>query len=455
MSARLPSGAASAGLLAAAVGLLFVSTLTGLESCAHVGAPPGGPADTIPPQLIAVQPDSFAVVPGFKDDVRFEFDESLSERGIESSTTLYPFEPRPRVRKGGRELRVRPRQGWVDGRIYHIRVEPVISDLFQNTIEKPIEYVISTGPPIPPNRVAGTVYDRITARPLPSGRVDMVRLPDTLRYGGVADTVGLYQLGLLPVGDYLAIGYEDVNNNREADDFDRSDTVEVSLAAADTLTFDFHVFRHDTVGPSLVGVKAIDTLIVELTFDGYLDPEAPLSTADFQIFAVADSTSIPLDTVLHAWQYTAWRDSLQAARRAAADSAAVAAADSAAAAAADTLGLQPDSLGIGPDTAGVAPDTTEAEASPQVEEPAETEPTEEGQEEGEAEEPAILPDQRVYVVAARRIPPGAHVVRFSGVLNLNQMVGEGEAEFAPVEPPPETPSEDDQPPPDPPPGRDR
>ena len=422
MSSRLPSGAPSAGLLAAAVGLLVVSALTGLESCAHVAAPPGGPADTIPPQLIAVQPDSFSVVPGFDDDVKFEFDESLSERGIEGSTALYPFEPRPRVRKSGRELRVRPRDGWVDGRIYRIRVEPVIADLFQNRIEKPIEYVFSTGPAIPPNRLEGTVYDRITGKPLPGGRVDMVRLPDTLRYGGVADTAGMYQLGMLPVGDYLAIGYEDVNNNREADDFDRSDTVQVSLADADTLTVDFQVFHHDTVGPKLVDVKAIDTLIVELTFDGYLDPEAPLSTANFQIFAAADSIPVPLDTVLHAWQYTAWRDSVQAARRAAADSAAAAAADSAAAAAAETLG-------VGPDTVSVAPDTAEAEV------------------------PAILPDQRVYVVAARRIPPGAHVVRFSGLLNLNQLAGEGEAEFEPAEPPPETSSEEDQPPPDPPPGR--
>lgn len=446
MSARLPFGAPSAGLLAVAVGLLVVSALTGLESCAHVAAPPGGPPDTIPPQLIAVRPDSFSIVPGFDGDVTFEFDESLSERGIEGSTTLYPFEPRPRVAKSGRELRVRPRDGWVDGRIYHIRVEPVIADLFQNTIEKPIEYVFSTGPPIPQNRLEGTVYDRITGKPLPGGRVDMVRLPDTLRYGGVADTAGMYQLGMLPVGDYLAIGYEDVNNNREADDFDRSDTVQVSLADADTLTVDFQVFHHDTVGPKLVDVKAIDTLIVELTFDGYLDPEAPLPTANFQIFAVADSIPVPLDTVLHAWQYTAWRDSVQAARRAAADSAAAAAADSAAAAAAA------EALGVGPDTVSVAPDTAEAEVPSLVEEAADTEPAEEAQEEGEAEEPAILPDQRVYVVAARRIPPGAHVVRFSGVLNLNQLAGEGEAEFEPAEPPPETPSEEDQPPPNPPPG---
>jgi hypothetical protein len=462
VSTRLPS-AAPASLVAGAIGLCIVSALGSLESCAHVAAPPGGPRDTIPPLLIAVLPDSYAVVPGFDDDVKFEFSESISERGVESSTTLYPFEPRPRVKKGGRELRVRPREGWVDDRIYHIRVEPVITDLFQNEIEQPIVHVISTGLPIPENRTQGIIYDRITAKPLPGGRIDMVRMPDSLRYGGVADSVGAFGLEMIPTGDYLAIGYEDVNNNRQADAFDRSDTVEVSLGAAESLTLDFRVFRHDTIGPRLIEVKAVDTLIVELTFDGYLDPEAPLDTRNVEIYAVTDSLPIQLDTVLHAWQYTAWRDSVQAVRRAAADSvAAAAAADSAAAAAAadtlgleaDTLGVEPDTLGIGPDTLTVPPDTVGAVVPPPVGQAAEAEPTEEGQEEAEADEPAILPDQRIYVVARARLPSGTHVARFVGVLNLNQLPGAGEAEFEPIEPPPQE-VEEEEPPPDPPPGPDR
>jgi len=453
VSTRLPYGAALASLLAAAIGLSILSTTVGLESCAHVSAPPGGPEDTIPPRLIAVQPDSYAVVPGFDGELKFEFDESISERGVEGSVTLYPFEPRPRVKKGGRELRVRPRDGWVDDRIYHVRVEPVITDLFQNRIEGPIEHVISTGPPISPNRLQGIVYDRITAKPFPSGRVDMVTLPDTLRYGGIADSVGAYGLGMLPAGDYLAIGYEDVNNNRRADGFDRADTIEVSLAAADTLNLDFQVFHHDTVGPRLIEVKAIDTLVVELTFDGYLDPEAPLTTANVAILAAADSTAIALDTVLYRWQYTAWRDSVQAARKAAADSAAAAAADTLGIGA-DTLGIGADTLGVQFDTLGVRSDTTEAQPAPQVQEPGGEEAVREGQEEVAGEEPAILPDPRIYVVARARIPPGPHVARFSGVLNLNQLAGEGEAEFEPIEPPSE-PDDEEQPPPEPPPGGDR
>jgi hypothetical protein len=116
------------------------------------------------------------------------------------------------------------------------------------------------------------------------------------------------------------------------------------------------------------------------------------------------------------------------------------------------LGVEGDTLLIEPDTLAAPPDTAEAEAPPPVEPPAEAVPTEEGQEEAGAEEPAVLPDQRIYIVARARIPSGTHVVRFVGVVNLNQLPGEGEAEFEPIEPPPE---DSEEPPPDPPPAPDR
>jgi hypothetical protein len=452
-----------------AVALSILSALASLDGCAHVAAPPGGPEDTMPPTLIAVEPDSLSVVPGFEDDVRFTFDETISERGIQGSTTVYPLGDRTRAKKGGRELRVRPREGWVADRIYHIRVEPVIADLFQNRIEDPIEHVISTGIPITGNRVQGIIYDRITAEPLRGGRIDMVRLPDTLRYGGVGDSIGAFGLGTLPEGDYLAIGYDDVNNNQTADDFDRSDTVRVSLGATDTLALEFQVFHHDTVGPQLAEVQPVDTMIVELQFDGYLDPDIPLSTDDVEIFSLADSIPIPLDKVLHAWQYTIWRDSVEQARRAEADSVAAALADSAAAALADSLAAAladslaaadtvaavdtvavadslaaalADSLAAGADTLAQEPEAAPAQPPPAAEVAPEAGP----EERQEIEEPPRLPDKRIYIVASGRIPTGTHVVLVGRLVNLNGLEGGGEKPFEPIEPEAEEPEQPPEPP---------
>jgi hypothetical protein len=373
--------------------------------------------------LIAVYPDSYAVVSwtGKREKVRFEFDEPISEKNLQVAAILYPFEPRPNVDKGKRELRVRPRAGWIADRLYHVRVEPVVQDLFRNRIDEPIHHIISTGVPITENGARGSVFDRIRGERLPNGRVDMVLLPDTVRYGGIADSAGEFSITTLPVGDYYAIGYEDLNNNMRADNFDRSDTLIVSLGQADTLALEFHVFQHDTLGPVLVEVTPIDSLVLQLGFDGYLDPEVPTSTEAIEILAVPDSSPVALDTVYHAWRYTAWSDSVQQARR----EAEAAARDSAEAAQA-------------------------AEGEAVEQELVEEEAVEEEGPAEEAQQPAALPDQRLYVIAAAPIPPGSYLVRVFRLLNLSGLESDSEVTFEQPEPepPPEPPEEEPEIPPD-------
>jgi hypothetical protein len=410
------------------VALAFVSLpLLGLQSCAHVASPRGGPPDTMPPVLLRVEPDSLAVVTDFRGNrgqVRFEFDEPISERNILGSVVLYPFELRPRTEKGKRDLRVRPRSGWVEDRIYHVFVRSVIQDYFSNPITAPIRYVFSTGVPIPQNGATGTVYDRITGQVHRSARIDMVLAPDTLRYGTVADSIGGFSLMYLPEGEYLAIGYEDVNNNQRADEFDRSDTLRVTLGSVDTLSLDFRVFRHDTVGAVLAQVEVLDSLTLALGFDQYLDPDAALSVSDIEVLALPDSAGIALDTVLHQWQYLVYLDSIRALELARLDSiaAAEAAEDSARAAAGDTAAV---------DTAAAPlPVPPGRRTRPQAS--AATEP----------EAPRELPDQRIIVITVSAIPPGSYVVRAVRILNLSGMEGGGEAGLEVEAPESESPQEE-------------
>jgi hypothetical protein len=385
--------------------------------------------------LIAVYPDSYAVVSwtGKREKVRFEFDEPISEQNLLLAALLYPFEPRPNVDKGKRELRVRPRAGWIADRLYHVRIEPVVQDLFRNRIDEPINHVISTGVPIPENGAAGMVFDRIRGERLPNGRIDMVLLPDTLRYGGIADSSGAFSIARLPVGDYYAIGYEDLNNNMRADDFDRSDTLVVSLGQADTLALEFHVFRHDTLGPVLLEVAPIDSLVLQLGFDSYLDPEVPTRSEAIEVLALADSSPVALDTVYHAWRYTAWSDSVQQARR----EAEAAARDSAAAAqAAEEQAVEEEAA----EEEVAEPEAPAAEPTP---------PAAEGEEEPpeEAQQPAVLPDQRLYVIAAAPIPPGSYLVRVYRLVNLSGLEADSEVTFEQPEPqPPPEPPEAEGPP---------
>lgn len=419
LSSRDEARARLAAVLACAA-----AAATGLGGCANVAAPPGGPPDSVPPMLIAVRPDSFAVVPDFDGRVVFEFDESISEREIQAAVILFPYQRRPDVDKGKRELKVKPRGGWVTGRIYHIGVNPVVQDLFNNRIPRPIQHIISTGPPIPENAVQGTVFDRLTGRPLPGGRVDMVQMPDTLRYGSRVDSVGGFLLSWLPPGEYLAIGYEDRNNNSRADNLDRTDTLRVALGLGDTLSLEFQVFQHDTLPPALAEVEPIDSVTLELTFDAYLDPDAPLDTTSAEIYSLFEDEPVPLERVMHVWRYEAWQDSMAAAR----------------AAAADTLtpeGVQPDTVVPGREVRAREPPAVAVPLPTQVEDTA------------AAAVPRRLPARRIYVIAGAPIPPGEVRVRVRGMVGLSGLVGDDEITFdQPVreESPPEAPPPEDEPP---------
>ncbi len=171
----------------------------------------------------------------------------------------------------------------------------------------------------------------------------------------------------------------------------------------------------------LTRAEPLDSIVLQLEFDGYLDPDAPLSAADVRIIALADSTPVAIDTLLHAWQFEIWRDSVAAAEQARRDSLAMLEA-----AAADTA----------------AADTAAVPLPPPAPEP---EPAEIG--EDEPEEPLRLPDRRLYAIARVRIPVGTHIVSAEDIINLSGLVGGGEAEFEPL--PPETEEEPpEQPPPD-------
>ena len=70
--------------------LLAVGLWGFAAACASMGPPPGGPFDEDPPVLLAVAPDSGTTVEGFDDDVEFQFDEIVSEQGLDRLFSISP-----------------------------------------------------------------------------------------------------------------------------------------------------------------------------------------------------------------------------------------------------------------------------------------------------------------------------------------------------------------------------
>jgi hypothetical protein len=311
-------------------------------ACASIGAPPGGPVRTTPPEVLGVTPDSGAVNVRARGVV-FSFDVVTSDRELERFFLLSPQEGKPRVIWRRDRIEVRPRNGFRPNTAYSVTMLPGVTDLRGNTLRTSRTIIFSTGPTIPSYSVLGRVFDWMNERVAPKALIEVIHRPDSLPYLGVADSSGQFQVGPLDQGTYTVRAIVDNNNNRALDPTEPWDSVAVTVTNTSPFV-ELLAAPRDTIPPRLLTVTAPDTLTLVASFDRPLDPSAPVAPTSF-IVTSADSARLRIRSVR-----TRTQD--DAAQRAAQDSAAAARRDSIARS--DTTRrdtTRSDSLRARPDTA--------------------------------------------------------------------------------------------------------
>ena len=397
-----------AALCAAAAAVLF--------ACARPYPPPGGEADRLPPRVVSITPEPMSV--GIAPDARvvIRFDERISERGIEDAVLVSPLTSELRVDRGRSELRISLRGGWEADQIYHVVVQPVVQDLFGNTITDPLEVVFSTGPAIPQTAMAGLVTDRLTGKPAAGAWVAAVREPDSVTYGTLSDEEGLFALRHLPPGAYRLRAFMDQNRDREAGFREAQDSVVIRLAEGDTALVSFALLAPDTTPANVVRAEAPDSLQVRVRLDDHIDPATGVGGITAVLRLLPDSTPWPIERVMLPHEY----DEHQRRLRAAADSAR---ADSLARAQADRPAAD----------SAAARDVAERAATPR----AETTPRQAPPDSATAPPPT----RELVIIPARPLRALARfLVELGGIVNINGLPGGGgSAEFtAPRPPAPDT-----------------
>jgi len=311
--------------------------------CAYAGDPPGGPPDTTPPTVLRVVPESGAVLAEPPHQAEIDFDEVISEqlagqqRDIGGAVILSPVTGKVSVGWHRTRLTIDPKGGFRAGRIYRLELLPGITDLRQNRMKRGRLVVFSTGPPIPAATLTGTVVDWPGNKAAPGALVEAVLLPDSLPYRAVADSAGNFAMPVMPAGEYQVYGVVDQNGNRRREPREAYDVTRVTLQ--DSASLELYAFTHDTVGPRLRTVEAVDSLTLRLSFDRPLDPSVAPDTSQVHLATADDSTTyLALAGVLTPAGYDSVTKAAAAAA-AAADSLKRAA--TAAAAARDTTRRQP------------------------------------------------------------------------------------------------------------------
>ena len=282
----------------------FLATL--LASCARIAAPPGGPPDRAPPELLSTTPDSVAVLADWDDDVEFRFSEVISEGGtpnfglgsgdLEKLIILSPSTRVPVVRWRRSRITVRPREGWRPNTVYRIELLPGIVDLRSNRSRNGRVVTFTTGAPLPTDTLRGLVVNWNTRRPAPRGLVEAILLPDSLPYRTTADSVGVFALGPLPAGEYLVYAVIDENNDARRQPRELFDSVR--LERGRVLAGELWTFRRDTTPVRIQTVTRGDSLTLVVTFSQQLDPRQPWRGDSVRVVTLPDSTPVAVDTVL-------------------------------------------------------------------------------------------------------------------------------------------------------------
>lgn len=309
--------------------------------CASMGPVPGGPPDTAPPQLLRTTPDSGRVNAVVRNVV-FTFDEVVSEtpRGgtLASIVLVSPSDGPPDVSWNRKSIDVHPRHGWHANTTYVVTLLPGIADLRGNVQNARKVVVFSTGSTIPDTRVTGAVFDWSRAVFAPRAYVEAHPAGDTtLKFATEADSLGRFTLPYLAPGTYDIRAIIDANHNRQFDARELWDSATVTLR--DSAGVSFYAFVHDprdTVGPSISGVSAGDSLTLRV---GMTKPLWPDST-----YAPTVEIRGPDSTLVQIARVVAWpvlNEERARAARERADS--VARADTSAAAAAARTRIRQDS----------------------------------------------------------------------------------------------------------------
>jgi hypothetical protein len=323
----------------------------------------------------------------------------------------------------------------------------VIRDLFGNQLQDPFELVFSTGAEITASAVAGLIWDRITGTGLEDYLVTAMTEDSTV-YLARTDTGGIYALRYLVPGTYTLTAFQDRNRNERADSTEVQGSVTQTISGADTLFSDIPVLLPDTSPARLQSVAVLDSGMIALTFDDYLDPSAPASRIVVSLVG-PDSTPRPAGRVFQEPEYVAWAAQIQATlarldsmeEEAAARARALAERDTANASDSARAALErPDSAQTGPPRPPVPPELPGISGGRSISVRRPSGGTgEEGPPTGPDGNP--LPGRRLVVQLSVPLEPEVtYLVRTQGVVNVNGVPdGGGEAEAErPAPPPPDT-----------------
>jgi len=266
-------------------------------SCAKIGAPPGGPEDKAPPEVLFVSPSSGSL--RVDSSIFFEF--VFSEKVLRTTLAPNVFISPPLADSfhdelKGKTYRVYPNRYLRKGVTYVVTLGTGVKDLRGNPLAQAASFAFSTGEVIDSGEIAGAVFDQ--GAPASQALVKIYRITDTSAatdwqkpdYQTSTGREGLFKFSFLPAGRYRLLasaGPKFGLYHRDVSAFKigaKAFPIQLALAPLDTTALELLDARFNT-----------DRLLV-LTFSRTLDFGDTLA-AGFFISAIPPVENIQIRSV--------------------------------------------------------------------------------------------------------------------------------------------------------------
>ena len=138
--------------------LIFLLIAFLLWQCASIKAPPGGPVDVIPPEIISIDPQSGTTNLDIRK-IRIEFSEYMDENSFSKNIVMFPrLEEELRYKFKGSKIELLLPQKMDSTITYIIQLNRNIKDEHGVTLAKSEFLAYSTGSEISSGAVSGKIY---------------------------------------------------------------------------------------------------------------------------------------------------------------------------------------------------------------------------------------------------------------------------------------------------------
>lgn len=206
--------------LAVAAFLIYILSVIG-SGCAQIGAPTGGPRDSLPPNLLDASPPNRTT--NFKGDrITLTFDEYILLQDLQKNLLVSPI-PKvvPNINWKLREVSIKIRDTLQPNTTYSIDLGNTIQDINENNPFRKFTYVFSTGPYIDSLEFSGNIKLAETGKSdstlialLYNDLDDSAILKNKPRYITRLDSSGNFTFRNLSGGTYHVFGLKDESGQR-------------------------------------------------------------------------------------------------------------------------------------------------------------------------------------------------------------------------------------------------